>query len=65
MDSGIVSLVGSTSGGNSVEVAIVGREGIAGAADVLGGRPLPYRLMVQLPGLAYRIRKDVVKEHVL
>ena len=59
-----MSLVGTTSGGNSVEVAMVGREGIAGVADVLGGRPLPYRLVVQLPGLACRIPKDVVRKHV-
>lgn len=33
VDSGIVSLVASTSSGQSVEVAVVGREGAAGVAD--------------------------------
>lgn len=65
IDSGIVSLVATTRGGHSVEVALVGREGVAGIADVLGRRPLPYALVVQLPGLAYRAPKAVIREHIL
>jgi CRP-like cAMP-binding protein len=65
VESGIVALVAGTSGGNSVEVALVGREGVAGLADALGDRPLPYRLVVQLSGLAYRVPKDVIREHIL
>ena len=64
VDAGVVSLVAETSRGQSLEVAVVGREGVAGFADALGGRGLPYRLVVQLPGLAYRVRTKVVKEHV-
>src|SRR5690348_11061432 len=41
VESGIVSLVASTGGGHSVEVALVGREGVAGLADALGQQPLP------------------------
>jgi CRP-like cAMP-binding protein len=48
-----------------VEVALVGREGVAGIADTLGQQPLPYRLVVQLPGLAYRVPKGVIREHIL
>lgn len=65
VESGIVSLVASTRTGNSVEVALVGREGVAGIADALGNRPLPYGLIVQLPGLAYRVPKTVIREHML
>jgi len=65
VESGVVSLVASTRNGNSVEVALVGREGVAGIADALGSQPLPYRLMVQLPGLAYRAPKDLIREHML
>jgi CRP-like cAMP-binding protein len=64
IDSGIVSLVAGTSRGQSLEVAIVGREGVAGFADALGGRGLPYRMTVQLPGLAYRARTKVLQKHV-
>jgi len=65
IDSGVVSIVASTRTGNSVEVALVGREGVAGLADALGTRPLPYGLMVQLPGLAYRAPKVVIRDHIL
>jgi len=65
VDSGIVSLVAGTSTGRSLEVAIVGREGVAGFADALGNRRAPYRLTVQLPGLAYRVRTGLIKKHVM
>lgn len=64
VESGIVSLVAGTSGGHSVEVAIVGNEGVAGITDALGKRKLPYSLIVQIPGFAYRIRTQVIREHV-
>ena len=65
VESGIVALVASTRGGSSVEVALVGREGVAGIADALGNQPLPYGLVVQLPGLAYRAPRDLIREHIL
>ncbi len=65
IDSGVVSLVAQTKSGNSVEVALVGREGVAGIADALGAHPLPYGLVVQLPGLAYRAPKALVREHIM
>lgn len=65
VDSGVVSLVASTRSGNSVEVALIGREGVAGIADALGNQPLPYSLVVQLPGLAYRAPKALIREHIL
>ena len=64
LDSGVVSLVAETGGGQSLEVAIVGKEGVAGFADTLGRLGLPYRLIVQLSGLAYRARTAIVTEHV-
>jgi CRP-like cAMP-binding protein len=64
MDSGVVSLVASTQSGQSVGVAMIGREGVANIADALGAQPLPYRLVVQLPGLAYRVPKGIIREHI-
>ena len=64
VESGIVSLVASTRNGSSVEVALIGREGVAGISDALGNQPLPYALVVQLPGLAYRVPKTVIREHI-
>jgi CRP-like cAMP-binding protein len=64
VDSGIVSLVAGTGHGQSLEVAIVGREGVAGFTDAMGPLGLPYRLIVQLPGLAYRVRTSVIEQHI-
>jgi CRP-like cAMP-binding protein len=65
LESGIVALVASTDSGASVEVAVVGREGVAGIADALGRQPLPYQLIVQLPGTAHRVRKNIVRDHIM
>jgi len=65
VDSGIVSLVATTRGGNSLDIAIIGSEGAAGIADALGQHPLPYAWVVQLPGRAFRIPTAIVREHVL
>jgi len=65
IDSGVVSLVAQTKNGSSVEVALVGREGVAGIADALGAHPLPYALIVQLPGLAYRAPKALIRHHIM
>jgi CRP-like cAMP-binding protein len=65
IDSGIVSLVATTRNGSSVEVALVGRESVAGLGDALGTHPLPYGLVVLLAGLAYRAPKDVIRQHIL
>jgi len=65
VESGVVSLVASSRNGNSVEVAVVGSEGVAGIADALGTIPTPYGLIVQLAGLAYRAPRDLVREHIL
>jgi CRP-like cAMP-binding protein len=65
IDSGIVSLVATTKSGSSVEVALVGRESVAGLSDALGTQPLPYGLVVLMSGLAYRAPKAVVRQHIL
>jgi CRP-like cAMP-binding protein len=65
VESGIVSLVATTRSGSSVEVALVGCEGVAGVADALGNQPLPYTLVVQLSGLAYRAPTALIRQHIL
>jgi CRP-like cAMP-binding protein len=59
LESAIVSVMGSTANGQSVEVAFVGEEGMAGVPDVL-----PLGLVVQVAGLAYRAPIDVAERHV-
>lgn len=65
VDSGIVSLVATTRAGHSLDVAIIGSEGVAGIADALGQYPLPYGWVVQLSGLAYRAPTAILREHIM
>ena len=48
-----------------MKVALVGHKGVAGIADALGAHPLPYALVVQLPGLAYRAPKSLIRAHIM
>jgi CRP-like cAMP-binding protein len=64
IESGVVSMVGDARNGASVELAIIGREGVIGINDLLGRHITPYRVTVQVPGVAYTVKADVVRDHV-
>src|SRR5438128_5294355 len=51
----MISLLSQTADGSVVEIAIIGNEGLVGAAALLGKDNLPYRAMVIGPGRALRI----------
>ena len=57
----MVSLVSMTSEGASVEVAMVGREGLLGVTAILQVESSPYRALVQVPGGASRIEIKKLK----
>jgi CRP-like cAMP-binding protein len=59
---GMVSLVVMASDGRSVEVGIVGREGIVGTPRSVGLSQVPYRAISQIPGNAMRLRGDLLEE---
>jgi CRP-like cAMP-binding protein len=56
---GMVSLLSTTVDGETVEVAMVGSEGMVGIPIVLRANISPYRIMVQLPTSAMKVRADV------
>jgi CRP-like cAMP-binding protein len=58
---GMVSLLSTTEDGSMIEVGMIGNEGLAGISAVLGLRTAPYKLLVQLPANAMRIRMDVLR----
>lgn len=58
---GMVTLLSTTGGGRSIEVGIIGDEGVVGLPDILGVNRSPYQIMVQLPTSALRVRGDVLK----
>jgi CRP-like cAMP-binding protein len=57
---GVVSLVGTTIGGNTVELAVVGNEGVASVSALLGKNWLPFRVVTQIPGRALRVPTQLV-----
>jgi CRP-like cAMP-binding protein len=61
---GVLSLVGMTLGGATVEVAVVGNEGVASISAILGRNWLPFRVMTQVPGRALRLPTGLVSEAV-
>jgi CRP-like cAMP-binding protein len=59
---GLASLVVLTSDGRSVEVAIVGHEGIVGTPLAVGLQRGPYRSIMQISGTAFRVKSEVLEE---
>jgi CRP-like cAMP-binding protein len=51
---GMVSLLAATEEGATVQVAMAGSEGLLGVPALLGINAMPYRVVVQLPGMALR-----------
>lgn len=52
---GMLSLLSTTREGSTIEVGMIGNEGMAGVPGLLSDRVTPYRIMVQLPARALRI----------
>ncbi len=53
--SGIASVVIELAEGRTTEVALIGREGLVGAVDLLGPNQTPSRCFIQMTGTAYRV----------
>jgi CRP-like cAMP-binding protein len=61
-NSGIISVVSMSEGGESVEIAMVGYEGVAGLPVVLGdGVPHNRRAVVQVAGSGMMIKADALR----
>lgn len=61
LNEGLASLVVLTSDGRSVEVAIVGHEGVVGTPLAVGLHRGPYRSIMQIPGTALRIKAELLE----
>lgn len=57
----IVSLIHIGKEGDTAEMAVVGFEGAVGVALFMGGKSMPYRLIVQGGGDSFRIRNGAVR----
>ena len=59
---GLLSLVVVMQSGQTVEVGIVGKEGIAGIPSAVGLRRNPFREVVQVAGDGFKIKVDVLQD---
>jgi CRP-like cAMP-binding protein len=63
-ESGIVSVVANGGNKRSIEVGLIGREGMTGLAVVMGVDRSPHYTFVQVAGTALRIRADDLREAI-
>jgi CRP-like cAMP-binding protein len=57
----VVSLCYEMEDGATVEISVVGSEGMVGTALIIGGEATPERASVQSPGKAFRLEGEVLK----
>jgi CRP-like cAMP-binding protein len=64
INNGIVSLVANMKDGGSVEVGLVGNDGMVGLSIVLGDDISPNQAIVQIAGDGMRMRADILREEL-
>ena len=64
IDEGIVSIVSTMSDGATMEIGIVGNEGLAGVGAILGVDATPYRHTVQIAGRGRRISTAALRNEL-
>jgi CRP-like cAMP-binding protein len=62
--SGVASIVALDEGGESVDTAMIGREGMTGLAVFLGTGQTPMRTIVQVPLTATRLRAQLLRKEL-
>ncbi len=62
LEHGIASVVVSLQNGSTVEVGIIGMDGVVGLPILLGTGNGPGRTFIQIAGSGYRIDADILKE---
>src|SRR2546430_2686028 len=59
-----VSLLSVRETGATVEVGLIGFEGMIGSSVILASERIPQRVLVQIPGSAVMIKADSLREHI-
>ena len=62
LEEGIASVVMTVANGDTVEVGIIGIDGVVGLPILLGTGTAPGRTFVQIAGSGFRINADILKE---
>jgi CRP-like cAMP-binding protein len=62
MEEGIASVVTHLKGGATVEVGLVGREGVVGLPLVIGTGSMPFHSFIQVAGHGYRVKAEPIAQ---
>jgi len=62
LEEGLASIVVNLSNGNTVEVGVVGREGMTGLPILLESNSMPQQAFMQIAGSGYRLRAPVLRQ---
>ena len=62
LDSGLLSFLSTTETGSTIEVAMVGNEGIVGLPVILRKPIIPYEVVVQFASESFKIRAEALLE---
>lgn len=62
LEEGMASIVTTLTNGSTVEVGVVGQDGVVGIPAVLGTRSIPLRTFIQIAGSGFRIKAERLKE---
>jgi len=60
LDDGMVSYLSGTADGETLEVSVIGNEGVVGIAAILGDSTA-FRAVVQIAGHAYSVKRDILR----
>jgi CRP-like cAMP-binding protein len=61
-ETGIASMVSRLKNGTTVEVGLIGKEGIVGLPAAMGTQSVPFECYIQVPGFGYRIKSKRLRE---
>lgn len=62
MEDGLTSMVTNLSDGSTVEIGLLGREGMVGMHGLMGAVTQPFHSLVQLAGSGFKIKAEVVAQ---
>src|SRR5205814_1398104 len=60
----MISFLAQTAEGESAEIGVTGREGVAPIGPVLGAPTSPHQVLVQIPGAAVRIPSTLLQQEM-
>src|SRR5262245_43461936 len=61
-DSALISILSLAEDGTSLETSLIGHEGLIGIPIVLRSNSVPYRVVVQSPGIAWKMKAEVLRK---